>query len=96
MNSENLRPTDSAWQAIFERYNIYQHNFEIEPFLLTAQQIKDATKHFVVTGQREVRILCKQDTRESRPLENKIKNNSGYSDQLTEIIKNFKEGKYNV
>lgn len=68
MNSENLRPTDSAWQAIFERYNIYQHNFEIEPFLLTAQQIKDATKHFVVTGQREVRILCKQDTRESRPL----------------------------
>lgn len=29
-------------------------------------------------------------------LENKIKNNSGYSDQLTEIIKNFKEGKYNV
>ena len=24
MNSENLRPTDSAWQAIFERYNIYQ------------------------------------------------------------------------
>ena len=73
-----------------------EHNFEIEPFLLTAQQIKDATKHFVVTGQREVRILCKQDTRESRPLENKIKNNSGYSDQLTEIIKNFKEGKYNV
>lgn len=33
-----------------------------------AQQIKEATKHFVVTGQREVRILCKQDTRESRPL----------------------------
>lgn len=68
MNPKNLRPTDLVWQAIFDQYNIHQHNFEHEPFLLTAQQIKEATKHFVATGQREVRILCKQDTRESRPL----------------------------
>lgn len=29
-------------------------------------------------------------------LENKIKYNSEYNDQLTKIIRNFKEGKYNV
>jgi len=36
--------------------------------LLDSGQVKEATKHFTATGQREVRILCKQDTRESRPL----------------------------
>ncbi len=37
------------------------------PFPISAQQIKDATKHFSKTGMREVRILCKQDCREARP-----------------------------
>ncbi|MDW8297458.1 MAG: hypothetical protein RMJ97_11310, partial [Raineya sp.] len=41
--------------------------FAKEPFILTAEQIKKATAHFTSTKQREVRILCKQDTRESRP-----------------------------
>jgi hypothetical protein len=62
-----LRPNDIAWQAIFDKYNIYRHNFDDKPFLLKARQIKEATKHFDATGQREVRILCKQDSRESRP-----------------------------
>lgn len=66
--TEHHRPTDIAWQAIFDKYAIHRHNFETKPFYLSAKQIKTATQHFSVTGQREVRILCKQDTRESRPL----------------------------
>lgn len=58
---------DEAWEAIFRQQDIFSHNFDNRPFKLTAQQIKQATRHFSVTGQREVRILCKQDTRNSRP-----------------------------
>lgn len=35
--------------------------------MLTAEQIKLATKHFTTTNEREVRVLCKQNTREHRP-----------------------------
>lgn len=59
--------SNEAWQAIFNRYNIYLHNFDESPFILTSEQIKDATKHFPKTNQKAVRILCKQDTREDRP-----------------------------
>lgn len=43
------------------------HDFSQSPFLLTADQIKDTTRQFKAAGDREVRILCKQDTREDRP-----------------------------
>ncbi len=55
------------WQTIFEMYNINKHNFEESPFFITAEQIKIATANFTTTNEREVRVLCKQDTRESRP-----------------------------
>ncbi|MFN7100830.1 MAG: type II restriction enzyme, partial [Flavobacterium sp.] len=55
------------WSSIFDRYNIHKHDFSQSPFVLTAQQIKEATAHFTTTTEREVRVLCKQDTRESRP-----------------------------
>jgi len=58
---------DAPWEAIFKKYGIHGHDFDKSPFTITAQQIKDATSHFTTTGDREVRILCKQDTRESRP-----------------------------
>jgi len=58
---------NDAWKAIFRKYQIYDHNFDSNPFEITADQIKEATQHFSKTGQREVRILCKQDTRDSRP-----------------------------
>jgi hypothetical protein len=58
---------DAPWQAIAERYNLLDHDFNAAPFPLTAQQIKDATEDFDQTNEREVRILCKQDTREARP-----------------------------
>lgn len=57
-----------GWNAIFERYNIGEHNFDAEPFKISGDQIKDACRHLQSTSEREVRILCKQDTRESRPL----------------------------
>lgn len=58
---------DAPWKAIFDSYGIHKHNFAKEPFIIVAEQIKQATAHFKRTGEREVRILCKQDTRESRP-----------------------------
>lgn len=58
---------DKPWEKIFEKYKILNHNFEEKPFPITAQQIKDATKEFKNTTEREVRILCKLDYREIRP-----------------------------
>ncbi|GAB4129778.1 MAG: hypothetical protein Fur0027_14920 [Raineya sp.] len=55
------------WQSIFDTYNIHEHDFSKSPFVLTAEQIKKATAHFRSTTEREVRVLCKQGTRESRP-----------------------------
>jgi len=55
------------WQSIFDTYKIHQHDFSKSPYILTAEQIKKATAHFTSTTEREVRVLCKQDTRESRP-----------------------------
>jgi hypothetical protein len=55
------------WQAIFEKYKIHKHDFSKSPFVLTAEQIKTATSNFTTTNEREVRVLCKQDTREDRP-----------------------------
>ncbi len=55
------------WQSIFDTHKIHKHDFNKSPFIITAQQIKDATSHFKKTNQREVRVLCKQDTQESRP-----------------------------
>jgi len=57
----------NSWKAIFDKYSIHRHNFNKEPFLISAEQIKQATSHFKKTNEKEVRILCKQDTREDRP-----------------------------
>jgi hypothetical protein len=55
------------WLSIFDKYEIHKHDFSQSPYILTAEQIKKATAHFNSTTEREVRVLCKQDTRESRP-----------------------------
>ncbi len=59
--------TDKSWEKIFDDYKIYEHNFDKEPFYITATQIKRACQNFKETGEKEVRILCKQDKREDRP-----------------------------
>ncbi len=58
---------NNSWKAIFDSLNLKNHNFDNNPFIITAEQIKQATKHFTKTNEREVRILCKQDSREDRP-----------------------------
>lgn len=59
--------TDKSWEKIFSDYKIYEHDFDKEPFGITATQIKRSCQDFKETGEKEVRILCKQDTREDRP-----------------------------
>ena len=58
---------DTVWAKIFEHYKMDAHNFDDSPFPISGKQIKDVSRHFDTTSDREVRVLCKQDTRESRP-----------------------------
>jgi len=58
--------SDRSWDKIFTDYRIYGHNFDQGPFRISAEQIKRACQDFTETGQKEVRILCKQDNREGR------------------------------
>lgn len=59
--------SNESWKAIFNSYNINEHDFNESPYEITSRQIKDATQHFTETNQKEVRILCKQDSRNDRP-----------------------------
>lgn len=56
-----------SWAKISKDYSILDHDFGKSPFIITASQIKKSCQNFKSTGEKEVRILCKQDTRESRP-----------------------------
>lgn len=56
-----------SWSKIFNDYKILDHNFDISPFELSARQIKTACQDFQDVNQKEVRVLCKQDTRNDRP-----------------------------
>ena len=56
-----------SWDKIFDDYQILKHDFKKSPFEISAKQIKQSCQAFTETNQKEVRILCKQDTRESRP-----------------------------
>jgi len=56
-----------SWEKIFKDNKIDQHDFDKGPFVLTAPMIKKACQDFTETAEKEVRILCKQDTRQQRP-----------------------------
>lgn len=56
-----------SWDLIFKALGGTTHDFTLSPLYLDAAIIKKAVKNQKTTGQKEVRILCKQDTRESRP-----------------------------
>ncbi len=56
-----------SWKKIFDDYKILKHDFNKSPFPLSAIQIKKSCQRFKETGEKEVRILCKQDSREDRP-----------------------------
>lgn len=61
------RLIDKPWEKIFKDYKIAKHNFNKSPFKIIARQIKTSCQDFSETGEKEVRILCKQDSREDRP-----------------------------
>ncbi|MCZ6675723.1 MAG: hypothetical protein O7E52_00580 [Candidatus Poribacteria bacterium] len=58
--------SDVAWEKIFSDY-FTTHDFDNQPAQLTAAMIKESTRHFTKTSDREVRILVKIDTREGLP-----------------------------
>ena len=58
---------NESWAKIFSDYNILEHNFDEAPFELSAQNIKTSCQNFTEVNQKEVRVLCKQDTRTDRP-----------------------------
>jgi len=56
-----------SWKKIFDDYKILDHDFDKSPFPISATQIKRSCQKFKETGEKEVRILCKQDSKEDRP-----------------------------
>lgn len=58
---------DKSWIEISKKTNMLNHDFSIEPFVLMASEIKKACQNFTNNSEKEPRILCKQDTRDSRP-----------------------------
>lgn len=56
-----------SWEKIFKDYKVLEHDFDASPFPISAKQIKKSCQSFKETNEKEVRILCKQDTREDRP-----------------------------
>ncbi len=56
-----------SWNAIFEMYDIAQHDFDTAPFHISSREIGIACQDFRRPSEKESRILCKQDSREDRP-----------------------------
>lgn len=59
--------SDKAWEKIFKDYDIDKHDFDKSIFTINSHQIKVSTQEFKKTADKEVRLLCKQDSREDRP-----------------------------
>ena len=58
---------DHPWEKIFSEYGIHNHDFNLQPFTINAQQIKSACQDFTKTAEKEVRILCYQANRKDKP-----------------------------
>ena len=59
---------ERKWSAIFKRCEIDNHDFDAAPFYISTVQIITAFGNTERIAPKELRILCKQDTRESRPV----------------------------
>lgn len=59
--------SDKSWEKIFSDHKILSHDFDLGPFHLRADQIKESCQNFTRTVEKEVRILCKHDAREKLP-----------------------------
>ncbi|WP_416828327.1 type II restriction enzyme [Helicobacter ganmani] len=62
-----MSKNSASWEKIFTDLDILKHDFNNAPFVISAEQIKQCVKDFSKTSQKEVRILCKQDSKEERP-----------------------------
>ena len=58
---------DIPWLAIFDAYDIHAHDFDREPFFISAKEIKAACQDFKKTAEKEGRILCYQAERKHKP-----------------------------
>ena len=58
---------DVPWLAIFDKYGIHGHDFDREPFYISAKEIKAACQDFKKTAEKEVRILCYQAQKKDKP-----------------------------
>lgn len=56
-----------SWKKIFDDNNILKHDFSSSPFHITSKMIKKSVQDFKKTAEKEVRILCKIDSREHLP-----------------------------
>jgi len=56
------------WEEIYVKKQINKHNFKKSPFYISGEDIKEISKKYSSVNHRELRIICKQDTRESRPI----------------------------
>ncbi len=58
---------NNSWKKIFNDNRILEHDFSKSPFYLSAKDIKRSVQDFTNTAEKEVRILCKMDSREDVP-----------------------------
>ena len=58
---------NNSWNKIFKDNNILKHDFSETPFYLSAQMIKKSVQEFKKTNEKEVRCLCKMDSRKNVP-----------------------------
>ncbi len=59
--------SDQSWEKIFNDLHIFEHDFDNEPFNISAGSIKQCCQNFTKVADKEVRLLCKQDSRDDRP-----------------------------
>lgn len=59
--------SNKSWNKIFKDNKILDHDFSVSPFILSAENIKKSVQKFKNTVDKEVRILCKMDSRENLP-----------------------------
>ena len=56
-----------SWNKIFKDNNILANDFSKTPFYLSAEMIKKSVQDFKKTNEKEVRCLCKMDSRKNLP-----------------------------
>ena len=57
-----MSKNNKSWEKIYNDLQIKKHDFNKSPFIINANQIKVCVKDFDKTSEKEVRVLCKQDS----------------------------------